>query len=53
MARRLHKQVTDDAAETQGTILRTAEQLFMTYGYGAVSTRHMAGACGLAQPALY
>jgi AcrR family transcriptional regulator len=54
MERGSHKQVTDDeAAETRRTILRTAEQLFMTYGYRAVSTRQIAGACGLTQPALY
>jgi AcrR family transcriptional regulator len=54
MARGQRKQVTDEeTAETRRTILRTAEQLFMTSGYRAVSTRQIADACGLTQPALY
>ncbi|GCE26669.1 TetR family transcriptional regulator [Dictyobacter alpinus] len=43
----------EDSEETRHTILRTAEQLFMEYGYRAVSTRQIADACGLTQPALY
>ena len=43
----------EDTEETRQTILRTAEQLFMGYGYRAVSTRQIADACGLTQPALY
>jgi AcrR family transcriptional regulator len=43
----------EEAAETRRTILRTAAGLFMTYGYRAVSTRQIADACGLTQPALY
>ncbi|GHO44376.1 TetR/AcrR family transcriptional regulator [Ktedonospora formicarum] len=39
--------------ETRNTILRTARQLFMEYGYRAVSTRQIADACDLTQPALY
>ncbi len=39
--------------ETRSTILRTAQQLFMEHGYRAVSTRQIADACGLTQPALY
>lgn len=39
--------------ETRSTILRTAQQLFMEQGYRAVSTRRIADACGLTQPALY
>lgn len=52
MARGRQKtQAGDD--ETRRTILRTAQQLFMDLGYRAVSTRHIADACGLTQPALY
>lgn len=43
----------EEAEETQRTILRTAQKLFMEYGYRAVSTRQIAIACGLTQPALY
>lgn len=43
----------EDAEETRRTILRTAQQLFMEYGYRAVTTRQIADACGLTQPALY
>ena len=39
--------------ETRNTILRVAQELFMEYGYRAVSTRQIADACGLTQPALY
>lgn len=54
MARVQRKRVLDEeAAETRSTILRTAEQLFMAHGYRAVSTRQIADACGLTQPALY
>lgn len=54
MARRQRGRATaEDAEETKRTILRTAQQLFMEYGYRAVSTRQLAAACGLTQPALY
>ena len=43
----------EEAEETKRTILRTAQELFMEYGYRAVSTRQLADACGLTQPALY
>ncbi|GCE10917.1 TetR/AcrR family transcriptional regulator [Tengunoibacter tsumagoiensis] len=43
----------EETEQTRITILRTAEQLFMEYGYRAVSTRQIADACGLTQPALY
>lgn len=43
----------EDAEETLHTILRTAQQLFMELGYRAVTTRQIASACGLTQPALY
>lgn len=39
--------------ETQRMILRVAQELFMEYGYRAISTRQIADACGLTQPALY
>lgn len=39
--------------ETRNAILRVAHHLFMTYGYRAVTTRQLAEACGLTQPALY
>lgn len=43
----------DDAEETRRAILRAAQPLFMEHGYRAVSTRQIAEACGLTQPALY
>src|SRR5579875_1973999 len=43
----------EEAEETLRTILRTAQRLFMEYGYRAVTTRQIASACGLTQPALY
>lgn len=43
----------EEAEETRRTILRVARELFMEYGYRAVSTRQIADACGLTQPALY
>jgi AcrR family transcriptional regulator len=56
MARATQRRTTntrEDAEETKRTILRAAQQLFMEYGYRAVSTRQIADACGLTQPALY
>lgn len=38
---------------TRDAIVKTAKDLFMTLGYRAVSTRQIAEACGLTQPALY
>ncbi|HZS77870.1 MAG TPA: TetR/AcrR family transcriptional regulator [Ktedonobacteraceae bacterium] len=49
--RKQHAQ--EEAEETRRTILRVAQQLFMEYGYRAISTRQIADACGLTQPALY
>lgn len=43
----------ENAEETRRKILRFAQQLFMENGYRAVTTRHIADACGLTQPALY
>ncbi|GAC1372653.1 MAG: TetR/AcrR family transcriptional regulator [Ktedonobacteraceae bacterium] len=42
-----------NAGETRRTILHVAERLFATYGYRAVTTRQIADACGITQPALY
>jgi len=43
----------EETEETRQTILRVAHELFMTYGYRSVTTRQLAEACGLTQPALY
>jgi AcrR family transcriptional regulator len=43
----------EESEETRRLILRVAQQLFMEYGYRAVTTRQIADACGLTQPALY
>lgn len=54
MASGQRKQVShEEVEETKRTILRTAHQLFMEQGYRAVTTRQIADACGLTQPALY
>ncbi len=53
-AQRSRKTVSrEEAEETRRTILRVAQQLFMEYGYRSVTTRQIADACGLTQPALY
>ena len=39
--------------ETQQLILQVAQRLFLEQGYRTVSTRQIAAACGLTQPALY
>jgi AcrR family transcriptional regulator len=52
MPRGQHRPVIHEE-ETRNTILRVAQQLFMEHGYRAVSTRQIADACGLTQPALY
>lgn len=44
---------TVDLGETRRTIIQTAHKLFMELGYRAVSTRQIADACGVTQPALY
>jgi AcrR family transcriptional regulator len=41
------------AEQTQRTIIATAERLFMSHGYRAISTRRIAEECGITQPALY
>ncbi|MFP7492798.1 helix-turn-helix domain-containing protein [Terribacillus saccharophilus] len=41
------------AEQTLRTIIATAERLFMTHGYRAISTRRIAEECGITQPALY
>ncbi|MDQ2904936.1 MAG: TetR/AcrR family transcriptional regulator [Chloroflexota bacterium] len=43
----------EESEETLRTIMRVAQRLFMEYGYRAVTTRQLAEACGLTQPALY
>ncbi|UFT99223.1 TetR/AcrR family transcriptional regulator [Radiobacillus kanasensis] len=50
-----HNPVKKDKAThiTKQNIIEIANRLFMTYGYRAVSTRQIADACGLTQPALY
>ncbi|RNA66576.1 TetR/AcrR family transcriptional regulator [Alteribacter keqinensis] len=42
-----------DHSQTQNRIVSTAHALFMEHGYRSVSTRRIADACGLTQPALY
>ncbi|SFT01141.1 TetR/AcrR family transcriptional regulator [Paenibacillus sp. BC26] len=44
---------SNQTQETRAMIIRTAKELFMELGYRAVSTRQIADACGLTQPALY
>jgi AcrR family transcriptional regulator len=57
MARRTwgirQERADESPEETRRAILRTAQRLFMEQGYRAVSTRQIAAACGLTQPALY
>src|SRR5690348_12240776 len=57
MARRTggtrRERADESPEETRHAILRTAQRLFMEQGYRAVSTRQIAAACGLTQPALY
>ena len=43
----------EESEETLHTILRVAQRLFMEHGYRTVTTRQIADACGLTQPALY
>lgn len=45
----------DDSStqETKQLIINISQKLFMTYGYRAVSTRQIAEACDVTQPALY
>lgn len=44
---------TEGIHETRQLILQVAQRLFMEQGYRVVSTRHIAAACGITQPALY
>lgn len=54
MARRRRAATTGaEADETPRLILGAARQLFLEHGYRAVTTRQVADACGLTQPALY
>ncbi|MBA2679622.1 MAG: TetR/AcrR family transcriptional regulator [Ktedonobacteraceae bacterium] len=42
-----------EAGETRRLILQAAQNLFAAHGYRAVTTRQIAEACGITQPALY
>ncbi len=42
-----------DSIDTYTTIVRTSRKLFMEFGYRGISTRQIADACGITQPALY
>ncbi len=54
MARSSHGGPADEGThETRQLILQVAQRLFMEQGYRTVSTRHIAAACGITQPALY
>ncbi len=44
---------TSTSHETRSLILKEAHRPFMEQGYRAVSTRQIAAACGITQPALY
>lgn len=48
---RRKKQPLDEA--TRSMIIHTAHDLFMEHGYRSVTTRQIAEACGLTQPAMY
>lgn len=45
--------VNHDAQDTRDAIIRAARHLFMAQGLRAISTRQIADACGITQPALY
>ncbi|MGN6033636.1 MAG: TetR/AcrR family transcriptional regulator [Thermomicrobiales bacterium] len=49
----LHRTREQHAEETHAAILREAKRLFMEFGYRAVSTRMVAEASRVTQPALY
>jgi AcrR family transcriptional regulator len=51
--RQQKRHVQGEAEETRQMIMRVAYEFFMQYGYRAVTTRQLAEACGLTQPALY
>ncbi|WP_161524756.1 TetR/AcrR family transcriptional regulator [Alteribacter lacisalsi] len=44
---------SQQGSDTRETIVRTAHHMFMEHGYRSVSTRRIADACSLTQPALY
>lgn len=50
--RSVHEE-SEEARETRRAILEVARQLFMEFGYRAITTRQISDACGLTQPALY
>lgn len=47
------KKTVTDSIDTYATIVRTSRKLFMEFGYRGISTRQIADACGITQPALY
>lgn len=47
------KDRSKDGKQTPEFIIHTAKDLFMQLGYRSVSTRQIADACGITQPALY
>jgi AcrR family transcriptional regulator len=53
MGKDINKANEVNPKETYQIIIKTAERLFMEYGYRAVSTRQIADQCGITQPALY
>ncbi|MFJ5716900.1 TetR/AcrR family transcriptional regulator [Neobacillus sp. NPDC093127] len=53
MAARRSNQNDYTTQETKQLIIYTSQKLFMTYGYRSVTTRQIAEACDVTQPALY
>lgn len=53
MAARRSNQNDYTTQETKQLIIHTSQKLFMTYGYRSVTTRQIAEACDVTQPALY
>ncbi|OIK13280.1 hypothetical protein BIV60_14430 [Bacillus sp. MUM 116] len=53
MAKTRNNHSEDSSLETKQNIFEISRSLFMTYGYRSVSTRQIAQACGITQPALY
>ncbi|ETI69604.1 TetR/AcrR family transcriptional regulator [Neobacillus vireti] len=53
MAARRSNQNDYTTQETKQLIIHTSQKLFMTFGYRSVTTRQIAEACDVTQPALY
>ncbi|MCE4051657.1 MULTISPECIES: TetR/AcrR family transcriptional regulator [Bacillaceae] len=51
--KRDHEELQSQTMDTHHLIIKAATTLFMELGYRAVSTRKIAAACGITQPALY